>query len=155
MILRYYPQIHFYIHFWNQNSRKKFLNWIISNYTKYIIEMTHLKLATWVLYFVKYEPYFLRFSVHKKNYKITYDFNVYNFTYDSNRWLKNLEKWKILDDIKSEMSLSELFANFHDYLRLCKSYLFFKLKLIWNRCHFVPLYQFSLWPWTIKRMLKS
>ena len=23
MIFRYYPQINFYIHFWNQNSRKK------------------------------------------------------------------------------------------------------------------------------------
>ena len=26
MIFRYYPQIHFYIHFWNPNSRKKFLD---------------------------------------------------------------------------------------------------------------------------------
>ena len=30
MIFRYYPDFHFYIHFWNQNSQKKILNTKIS-----------------------------------------------------------------------------------------------------------------------------
>ena len=39
-IFRYYPKIHFYIHFWNLNSRKKFLDtkknhyfWTYENFT--------------------------------------------------------------------------------------------------------------------------